>query len=268
MEKIPNPEIDFEQQKTKYFSNLALGVKDTLDLHKGMGELWGEEGTRDDWRNVTEHCLVEVARVKELGSLLGLGEEAMKNLVVAAAAHDFNKKHEILGLKSAGLSWDNYEKISAESTAKLESAGLDSRLIHIINSVGHPSLIETEELLNKIESVAPTDDEICFLLLHYIDDYTINSEWAVPSEVVEGVKINDLDRRMLKNEANQNYRVINEDGKKHFNGKTTYEMQRDLGNLVEVKIADLIYKRSGRKIDPKDLPFYVDQIIKERITKQ
>lgn len=82
-----------DQKKTKYFSDLALSVKDAFRLHKKFGQLTDEEGKRP-WGNVSEHCLVEVARVKTLAELLNLDSHITKDLMYAAALHDISKRRE------------------------------------------------------------------------------------------------------------------------------------------------------------------------------
>lgn len=51
---------DFALKRRNFFVRLGLQVRDALKLHDEMG-LWNRA---DYWGNVSEHCLVEVARVQ------------------------------------------------------------------------------------------------------------------------------------------------------------------------------------------------------------
>ncbi|MBI4778927.1 hypothetical protein HY797_00550 [Candidatus Falkowbacteria bacterium] len=84
-ESQPNP---FERQKTKYFYRLAIKTREMLKFHKVVG-LWQRKGGERDWGNVSEHCLVEVARADIFAEKLKLAGEVKRDLVMAAALHDF-----------------------------------------------------------------------------------------------------------------------------------------------------------------------------------
>jgi len=145
----------------------------------------------------------------------------------------------------------------------MREAGFDNRVIRLAGSVGTNSLKETEEILKK-EFLS--QDDIAFLILHYVDDYTINSDWVKQSELSsDNTLINDLDRRMYKNEVNQRYIKLNEEGREHFNGETSFEAQRRIGHLVEERLASLINKNSNQSINSKDLPQFIDTEIKNKI---
>lgn len=255
-----NPE-QFIDKKRQYFVNLGLRMRGALKLHKKAG-LWERKESIRDWGNVSEHCLVEVARVDVLAEKLNLSNDIRKNLNVAAALHDFFKKGEKEIISSEGLSWDSFEKASKESTRQIREAGFNEKIVRLVNSGGHGSLIETENILNK-ESLSPED--VAYLILHYVDDYTIGSDWVNPVEGIGDKQINDLDQRVDKNETNQRYARLNEEGKTRFSGETTFEAQRRIGHLVEKKIASLFTKNTGQTIYAKELPQFIDAEIQSKI---
>src|SRR3989344_5741892 len=82
------------QQKTKFFANLATKNTGAFKQHAREG-LWvrNEKGERD-WGNVSEHCLVEIARVSVLADMIGLSKSVSKDLELAAGLHDAGKKQE------------------------------------------------------------------------------------------------------------------------------------------------------------------------------
>ena len=60
---------------------------------------------------------------------------------------------------------------------------------------------------------------------------------------------------------------VNEEGRKHFAGETTFAAQRRIGHLVEERLNRTIRERSGIIIAPRRLPEYIDAALKEEILK-
>lgn len=255
-----NPE-QFNDQKRRFFVRLGLSVREALKLHKKSG-LWDR---KEGWRNVSDHCLVEVARADVLADKLGLPEDIKKDLKIAAALHDFFKKSEKEILAAGGESWDSSEKAHQEATRQMQKAGFNERVIRLANAVEHGSLAEIESILKKGQ-LSP-EDTAC-LVLHYIDDYTIGSDWTSPAErTPNGDRINDLDRRMDKNESNPRYTRYNEEAMAYFDGKTAFEAQRQTGHLVEERLAILLGEKTGQVVDAKNLPQSVDIEIQKKIAE-
>lgn len=182
------------------------------------------------WENVSKHCLVEAARGDVLADLLKLSPEVKAQLFGAAIIHDFDKKEEIMSTGSKGRTPESFDEAYAASRQKLLTAGIDSAVVDISESVGHASIGEMETILKK--SVIEEQD-MARLTMHYLDDYTLGAEWVIP---FDGEK-NDLDRRMDANDANPKYAKMAELG--------LYKEQRRVGYLVEKKLVELIHGRSG-----------------------
>ena len=255
-EQQPN---SFEKQKTKYFSQLAIKVKEMLKFHKVAG-LWERKGEKRDWGNVSEHCLVEVARADVFAEKLKLTDAVERDLVLAAALHDFFKKAEKEMAVAGKLNWELYERSGQAQTQSLVDAGVKPEIIKLVNSVAHSALADMEKLLRKDQL---NDEEIAALIMHYIDDYTVNAEWA---ELADQTGKNDLDRRLDKAESNPRYEQINKDGIGRFReNETAYQAQRRIGHDVEARLAELIIEKSGEIINPRDLPTVIDQEIKNKI---
>lgn len=250
---------NFGALKFKYFRNIGLEMRNALKMHKSEG-LWDRVNGKRDFGNVTEHCLVEAARVDILAEFLNLPDDIKRDLKIAATLHDFFKKKEKEIVTANGLSWESFEISSQKATEALRKGGFSERVIRLVNSVGHGSLIETEEILGK--DLLSFEDK-AFLIMHYVDDYTSGSDWVPQFDINTGKSA--LDMRMDKNEANPRYHQLNEDGKSHFNGETTFQAQRRIGNLVEEKlstiISDLIHYSVARML----LSQIVDRSIRVKI---
>jgi len=253
MEGLPQ---DINNKKKEYFIKIGLRIRKALELHKQSG-LWNKKNGKRDWGNVSEHCLVAAARSEIFSDILDFTENLKKDLMIAAGLHDFFKKNEKEIVTKGGLNWDSFAKSSREAENKMEEAGFSDTVIRLANAVGHNSLIETEKLLLE-EQLTPED--LACLVLHYIDDYTVGSEWATG-----GQDKTNLDMRVDNNIKNPRYAQLNEEGKAIFNGETTFEAQRRIGHLVEEKLTEFINKKSNQSINSKDLPQFIDQQIKNNI---
>ncbi len=253
------------REKTKYFSQLAVEMREALALHKGAG-LWERKDGKRDWGNVSEHCLVEVARTDVFAGMLKLPDDVMEDLKVAAALHDFFKKGEKEIATNEGLSWNSFDKASQESTRQMKEAGFSERVVRLANASGHGSFLEIEEILRK-GSLSP--EEVAYLVQHYVDDYTMDTEWAASAEMISsGRFINDLDRRIDMNGRNPRYARLNEEAKEYFNGETMSEAQRRIGSAVEERLAQLIHESIGQSLNPKDLPQFIDKEVRRNISKR
>lgn len=258
MATIERPVLSPEQlAKRKYFANVGIRLREALRLHQASG-LWERrsDGERD-WGNVSEHCLVEAARAEVLAEAVGLSTERAQQLTTAAALHDYFKRQEVALVTERGPSWETYAESSRQSNQILEQAGIAESIRRLAGAVGHVSLVETERIIIQPEL---SEDDLAYLLMHYIDDYTIGSNEA---RTADG-DINDLDRRMDNLDANPRYQQLNQAGRDHFKGETTFAAQRRIGNQVEQRLADIIQQRTGEITTPKQLPSWVDEQLKQR----
>lgn len=264
----------FEQKKRAYFTNIAGRVKDILVLHKQQGLWERDENGERDWGNVSTHCLVEAARVEIFADLFGFDEELKDDLIHAAALHDFYKKDEITKLRANGTSWEAYSEAQEEAKALMEQAGISQRVVWLATSVGHETVPEAETLLAKDGLTA---DEIAWLVMHYVDDYTVNDTWVEPAEQAEdGMIINAFDKRAQMNLDNAQppegdkppgkYYGINQAGLKHF-GELALEAQTRVGKLVEARLGKLFIEHAPYIIleDPIYLPEAIDEMLRQKI---
>lgn len=127
----------------------------------------------------------------------------------------------------------------------------------------------------QVNHLLPSDAQLALLAMHYLDDITVNDQWAVPA-AADGRNV--IDTRTAANAANPDYQAINEAGRTELHrqaraigryyfieGRTTYEVQRKVGHEVEYLLSMLIWQRRGVKFRPIDLPVIIDNVIREEL---
>lgn len=269
------PPEELELQKRKFFSSLALKHRKTLELHKGPGDLWEKTAEKKrDWGNVSEHCLVETARVEVLAELLKLPAELKRELETAAVLHDYNKKHEIKKTRAATASGnkvlETIEPTRQQGRARLTEENFSQNVVDISESAGgYPdTLVQIHEILQKEKM---TNKDIAMLIMNYVDAYTRNADWVTASATNETGPINDIDRRTNLILSNPSYVKTEEEAREmlkkfpSFQNKYGAEVWADLCHETEKRMTSLIAERSGTTIEPLRLPEHVDEMIKEKI---
>lgn len=287
MTTAPNPALTFESApiaideqapgyrhaRMAHFVGVALRHRDAWQQHKDNGQfdvlpayVPGEAEPRPIRAlPAVQHCLVEGARAGVLGNMLGLPEDATSDLEKAAVLHDSYKAKEVVAMLEQKPSWDSYaaaQEAAHDSWMAVPGRFTES-VLQAASSVAHESIPQMEEILAKPTEELTIQDKLD-LAMHYLDDYTVEFDFAKPAEK-DG---NDLDRRMVKNENNERYKGLNETGREHFNGETAYQAQRRVGKLVEARLADLVREAQGLSADTfkaEDLPVIIDNNIKQQL---
>lgn len=279
-ESVPLP-IDeaapgYRHARMAYFVGAALRHPEVWQTHHDNGQ-FGEipvEGMPNPVtaRPSVQHCMVEAARARVLGDMLGLNEASVHDLEKAALLHDSYKGQEVRIMRENGPSWESYDFAQAMARLSWEVHGRYSKeVMDIAGSVAHESLQQMEELL-AIPAAELTDTQKMMLAMHYLDDYTVEFDWATPA----GEDGNDLDRRMAKNENNERYRSLNETGLQYFGyeqdgvyvPETAYQAQRRIGHLVENRLAELVSEANNLpegSFSPLDMPIIIDNQIKQNL---
>jgi hypothetical protein len=264
-------------KKTQYFSTLALGVLSAMRLHKFQGNLWERNGTRKrDWGNVSEHCLVSVARGRVLADKVGLSPRKGRELALGQALHDFDKRIEILAMKAAVARGESGRDVSdradAEGERMLREAGFSDDIVAIAGCAGGKpaQLFAMMEILEG--PGAPTEQGLALLITHYVDGYARGDAWVDPASREAGMDpLNDIDRRMQKNLDNPVYRKQAEELKAEYfkhpllRGRGPHENEQFVCHRIEAVLAGTIDLWTGEKIDPFDLPEFVDREIWAKI---
>ena len=257
----------FEQKKHKFFVKLGLSVREALKMHK-ESELWDWDEKRNrSWKNVSKHCLVETARALIFADKLGFSKERKRDLMIAAALHDFFKRKEIDIIEEKNMTWNSIleaeEKASETLDEALEKKNFNKDVIKIIVSKSFDPSVK-KQILEK-ENLSQED--ITCLVLMYIDSYTDGDEWVKPSEIGEdGEAVNALDRR--EQGSQERYGLLSEDSKKYFNGESVFSIHRRTGHQIEKILVDILQQRGNGNIAPEDLPYFIDQEIKAEIESQ
>ena len=223
------------------------------------------------WQSVTGHCLIEAARMCVFADMLEFGEKLKKDAVLAALLHDGHKKEEIeaihAALKNGESGLDASNSVTKKYLEELRSKKVPERTIYFIGMVGGmpEALIEIKKIL---DAERRNDEAVAALAGHYVDDYTRGDEWALPAERRGEHMINDVDRRVEKNQNNPNYDKIDAEAKEmlranpFFSGKTSFEAMAVVSHKIEKTFAHLLGARDGTRIDPLDIPEIIDQKIK------
>lgn len=270
-ENLANNE-NIESKKRRYFSAMALRVASAFKLHRNIGQLWERSAERKrDWGNVSEHCLVEVARTEVLAELAGLPSEIKRSLSVAAASHDYGKKQEILAIKEAEKKNESTQeamRVVNDQSENIVENQFGEEILQLMKAAGgYPNtLIRIKEILDKPD-LNRTD--IAMLIMHYVDGYTNGSEWVKPFR--EG--LNDIDRKRIRLANEPKYQrteaealaYFNLNGPDFFRGKTSAQALSDVCHLIERRLAEIIRSKSSQKVDPLELPEFIDNEIRKRI---
>jgi len=259
---------NFDRQKRAFFVKTGLSVRPVMRLHKYVGNL--RKGT-ESWRNVSEHCLVEVARVDVLAAVLRLSGGIRGKLRIAAALHDVGKREEVAAFRAANetenSAWEACTEASRQSAEIMKRAGFSDDVIALASIAGdHNSFAAT---LALAEQDVLTDEETARLIMSYVDDMSAGSTWATPAvPLPDGSLQNTVDRRLEAGEKDPRYARMNEEAREHFAGRTMYAMQRETAHAVEQRLAALLSEKTGEMIDPKRLPEWIDLRIRERIAAE
>jgi len=227
--------------KTDYWERKSLSHLKEMRLAKEYGLFPKKEG----WRNTVEHLEVvdEVADV--LAKATGMPEIDRRETRQAARLHDVYKRRQRELINQKG---DKGQiEAAREQDEFVLKHGYSHKVVELINSVGHTSLIKfvkdpkAPELELKEELDLPT------LIIHYADDITRGSEVVGIDTRIDAVE----NRKPPYPEATM--------GGDIFAGRTYYQVQRTVGHLVENRLASLV------GLQPTQLTDFIKSKIDERI---
>lgn len=262
--------------KTRFWAKTALSVRDGIGMHQVSGQLTKDPEThKRPWGNVSEHCLVQVARVETLGKWIGLPVPVTAEMKVGAVLHDFHKRQDItatrLAIQAGGSPLATVRAEQQKGDDLLRTAGFSNRVRRLASSAGGdtPQLIEAQRILDQ-ETLS--DDDWAYLVVHYVDDCSIGADWVIPSQVGTGGKrINIIDFRAAGNKAKPEYAKISQQvtaelsGHPVFGGMSNYDSWSLVFHQIEQRLAKKISERTGEAMDPLTIPELVDQKIRDAI---
>lgn len=265
--------------RRQHFVALARQHPDAWRMHHINEQFHTIEGVNGI--PAVRHCMVQAARARVLACLLRLDLITTNMLVKAALLHDSFKAHEVRYMRAVGPSWDSYDFAQQMAQQSWRQTRLFSEgVILIASSVAHESLVDMLVLAEKarlygVGSLSPF--EIAQLAMHYLDDITVEDQWAEPADGSSNI----ISVRMRRNASNPRYARLNEQGRTmlraeaakrglpHFlHQETTYAAQEWVGYLVQDLLADLVGARTGGiAIRSVDLPVIIDNIIRQELNK-
>lgn len=262
--------------KARFWAQKALSVREGIVMHIRSGEMTKDPETGErPWGNITEHCLVQVVRVETLGKWLELPNFLIAAMKMGAVLDDYHKKQEITATRQANqagtspLSAVRSEQKKGEDL--LKDAAFSSRVIRLANSAGvdAPQLSEAQRILDQ-ETLS--DDDLAYLIVHYVDDCSVGTDWVIPSQVeTGGRRVNVIDYRMQQNKAKIDYKIISQEINNELSshpklGKmNSFDAASFVSHEIEKILAKRIAEKKGEFIDPLTIPELVDQKIKEAI---
>lgn len=254
-----NPNRTPEAARRQFFVRLTRKYEPYYKLHQLSGQTQRFKDKDKDgnplarkvrWGDPTQHCLVELAASEILSDMLNLPDQDKQDFAVTALVHDAQKRPEIekgRGVKDP----TRIEEIYRESKQFLLDNGVSPRIVELTGRVAHTSLpdfatLEADGSLKLKEGMPIVD-----MAMHYLDDIT------------RGTDIVPFDERMdyLDSVAATRY-PYNEEGRAIWGGRTFFEAQREVGHLIEEKLA----KAAGVE-NPKDLPNIIKAKLQEAIAQ-
>jgi hypothetical protein len=261
-----------ERQKNAYWLGIGLSVRDGFRMHRLSGQL--AHGP-DNWRNVPQHCLVEVARATVLGTWLGLPDSLIAEIKMGSFLHDDRKKQEIIATKQvlqmniSPLAAARSEHAKADDL--LSQNGFSERVRRWAGSAGGdvPQLIEAQRILDQKNI---TDEDLAYLIVHYIDDCSVGSNWIRPSgSSQEGARVNIIDYRMQENKEKQVYSKISQEITEELSGHpvlgkfSNLDAAAFVSHQIEERLALLISANLSKPVDPLMIPEMIDEEIRSQI---
>ncbi|HSX24299.1 MAG TPA: hypothetical protein VLE74_04315 [Candidatus Saccharimonadales bacterium] len=263
--EISNPADIDPQVKRDFFVKLALGNRALFKLHQDAGHIRRYkpvEGSPrlERWGDPTQHCLVEAAASQVLADLLNLSDTDRQDLVAAAFIHDAGKRKEIEALQAAKAAnpditpeeIDVVDKIAGEQSKKnLLDAGIGQRVVDLTSAVAHGSLDQFAYLNGRNEMRLRPDVPTVTMAMHYIDDVTNKTNIVRFDERIDG----------LEAIAEERY-LYNPKGRAIWGGRTYFEAQREVGHLIEGRLAEI----AGIS-DPQTLPDVINAGLVDLIVK-
>ena len=228
--------------RAEFWQIRTLEHLDEMRVAKSFGLFPKKEG----WRNVVEHLLVVAETSDVLAEATGASQEERKALFTATLLHDVHKRRQKRLIKLRGD--EGQLQAFREQKEYLNEHGYLPYVISLTESTGHTSLIRllknpgAEELELKEELDLPT------LIIHYADD------------IVSGSEIIKLDDRIDALENRGSPYPEASMGGDIFGGRTYYVVQKEVGRLIENKLASLVGTEP-----PSDLPNFIKAKIEERM---
>jgi len=227
-----NFEINNEENlaKTKYFSDFALKHFGKMKILK-KGGILGKENK--DWRNISEHCLVEAVGADILAEYLGADRE---EVVEAVLLHDWYKRREIEEMQKKDGSKEHQDSLIKDINF-LRQYGIDERIIKISHS-NIPEIADLEYLKSR-----PLEEKI----MHFIDMITSDSNFM------------DFNERMAIARKKEITIDVSESYRDKYGGKSLIELQTEVVLTEQKEFEKSLNLQQGALIN------FIKEKLEERI---
>jgi len=225
-------QLDYEKEsaKTRYFSDFALKHFGEMRILKKGGVL-GKDNA--EWRNVSEHCLVEAVGADILCEYLGADKEAV---VTAVLLHDWHKRKEVEEMKKSGVV-EGYVRAAEENDELLRRYGLPDQIIKLTHA-NIPESNDPEYLSNR------TLEE---KIIHFVDMITSDSQF-----IDFQTRLEDVEKQELTVQFIESFR-------KKYGGHHLNEIQREAATMEQEEFERIL------NIQSNTLVHFIQEKLGERI---
>src|SRR3989338_2609896 len=170
----PSPD---RKKQILYFDDAAQRYMPQMRLLFRGGQLKKKEG----WRNVAEHCVMQLAAAEMLAELLHLSEEEKKKLCSVAAVHDWRKRIDVGNRKMNKLECEEREAPRSALTLLEEHA---QQFVQSVNP--DPDLMSATGPNFLVRALVDKKATFPEKLQFYLDDI------CGDREIIPGTKVPDI----------------------------------------------------------------------------
>lgn len=222
-------EGDLEKKKRAYFSNFAL--KHLTEMRALVkGGVLGKENA--EWRNISEHCLVEAAGGNLLAEMLDANQEKVAQ---ALLLHDWYKRKEIEAMQEVGGAL-GYAKTAEEDSRLLKEFGFPDDIVKL----AHSNIPEKADS-NYLSGRSPEEK-----IVHFMDIVTLDTNFS------------DFRERLELAKQKKHIVEFSDSFREQYQGKSLIELQEEVAKAEEEEFE--------KKLDLK--PGILIYVLKEKLQER
>lgn len=241
--EVPERELPESKSKTLYFQDITMRYLNEMRLLFRGGKLT----KKDNWRNVAEHCVVQLASAEVLADLLDLPHEDRKRLCTVAAVHDWHKRIDVGQRRLRHIDDDHEKRRLQEEISHIETYA--QSFLHSVNPDPHLMRATGPEFLQR----ALVDNNATFLekLQFYLDDICTHDLVPLKDRIAEVAS-----RRQDLNDDAALTQAI---------GGKYWDRELELGAVIEREIWERLGGQARGISRPEDLPAFLRTELQRRI---
>lgn len=167
----PQAEESNQKEKSLYFRNLTNRYPREMRLLFRGGKLTGSSRSKkeEQWRNVAEHCTVQLAAAEVMSDLLQLEPEDKEKLCSVAAVHDWRKRMDVMARKIGKMPDGEEKQKKQEELKEMEEHAQQffdaSQPATVLMEATGPKFMEKvlrdDENISLLEKIQCYLDDIC-----------------------------------------------------------------------------------------------------------